>query len=177
MSHKEGGKNWKRAWSLRVTQSNRGLPLITKSLSRGCCSCIHWKRSKQGRQAKAKQPVTRRRDDAIRRRHPRVQGLWSKRGKLVSASPSVFTTFLTLSLAFSRPFLNGPREAAWNSLPRFSFFFLSHFPTAHSRISISVFHSITSSHLSLFLSRPFYPLAFSLSRSLLFRIRPHFYSP
>lgn len=142
-----------------------------------CCSCIHWKRSKQGRQAKAKQPVTRRRDDAIRRRHPRVQGLWSKRGKLVSASPSVFTTFLTLSLAFSRPFLNGPREAAWNSLPRFSFFFLSHFPTAHSRISISVFHSITSSHLSLFLSRPFYPLAFSLSRSLLFRIRPHFYSP
>lgn len=117
-----------------------------------------------------------------RRRHPRVQGVWSKRGNWYRPVHLYSRHFWLISRVFSA-FLKRAREAALNSPPRFSLFFpslpflslrrRSLFDSGSalrpSHQHLSVFHSIASSHLSLYFI--FFVPSFSLLlRTLLFSV-------
>lgn len=108
-----------------------------------------------------------RRENAIRRRHPRVPKQTRQTG--IGQSICIHHISDLISRVFSA-FLKREASPSPSSPPlgRGITFLLCNSGQPH--ISISVFHSITSSHLSLSLCLStllsFYPLAFSLSRCI-----------
>lgn len=125
--------------------------------------------------------MTRRRDNAIRRRHPGVRGVWSKRGNwyrpvhlysrhfwLISR---VFSTFLkAYCVEFSPSLLSFFPSLPLSGEDHFS---TPLWPAIPRRISISLFSTLSLRHisLSLFLSFIFFVPSFSLLlRTLLFSV-------
>lgn len=125
--------------------------------------------------------MTRRRDNAIRRRHPGVRGVWSKRGNWYRPVHLYSRHFWLISRVFSTFLKAYCVEFSPSLLSFFPSFPLSgedHFstplwPAIPRRISISLFSTLSLRHisLSLFLSFIFFVPSFSLLlRTLLFSV-------
>lgn len=153
----------------------------TKPLSRGCC-CIHRKWSISINRVDGQKRSNQWRVVVTTRYEGGIQGFrLSKANETDLYRPvHLYSRHFWPYLAFSRSFLNEGR----------SFFFFPFPPLLGGRslsysalrlrlaaLGISVFHSITSSHPSLFLSRPFYLFIPSLCLLLRTDASVHTFTP